>query len=99
MQVYELRELDDDRRLRDEIINEAVNALEAIGNGCGAAGEKINRKKYAIDAMKHLLERWNECLPIETPQGEVVNPHVLPHVAEPQPDFDEMKETIEGKHG
>lgn len=65
MQVAEFKELDADRRLRDEIINEAVNALEVIGNGYGAAGEKINRKKYAIGAMKHILERWNDCLPID----------------------------------
>lgn len=65
MQIAELRELDDDRRLRDEIINEAVNALEIIERGVGAAGEKINRRKYAGDALLHIGQRWNACMPIE----------------------------------
>lgn len=65
MQVAEGCELDDDRRLRDEIINEAVNALETIERGFGAAGEKIDRKKYAAGARAHIEQRWNECMPIE----------------------------------
>ena len=59
MQVAELVELEADRRLRDEIINEAVCALEAIERGVGAAGEKINRRVYAGDALLHIANRWN----------------------------------------
>ena len=28
------------------------------------------------------------------PQGEIVNPHVQPHVPEPQPDFDRMAKVL-----
>src|SRR5688572_30258266 len=79
MQAYDLRELDADRRARDELIATAVNALEVIERGRGAAGEKINRKLYARGARAHIEKCWNDCLPIEgPPRGEIVNPHVQP---------------------
>lgn len=99
MQVHELRELDADRLLRDEIINQAVNVLEVIERGRGACGEKIDRKRYAKTAREIIERRWNECLPIELPRGEIVNPHVRPHVPEPQPDFDAMNDTLVGPSG
>lgn len=76
MQVAELRELDADRRARDELIAVAVNALEVIERGRGAAGEKINRKAYARGARAHIEKLWNECMPIEPLVGPNGGPYV-----------------------